>query len=88
MRKLTVGQKRDIKAIAAKRDEDIDFSDAPPVPDWSQAKSASSTGQKRLLPGKPTLSPYLSGFLRSAACPPTFAATTACPLLPRMLCST
>src|SRR5215470_7622209 len=34
MRKLTEGQKRDIEAIAAKRDEDIDFSDAPPVPDW------------------------------------------------------
>ena len=38
MRKLTEGQKRDIKAIAAKRDQDIDFSDAPPVPDWSGAE--------------------------------------------------
>jgi len=28
-------QKRDIRAIAAKRDEDIDFSDAPAVVDWS-----------------------------------------------------
>jgi uncharacterized protein (DUF4415 family) len=38
MRKLTKGQKRDIKAIAAKRDEDIDFSDAPPVRDWNGAE--------------------------------------------------
>src|ERR1700756_24259 len=38
MRKLTKEQKRDIKAIAAKRDQDIDFSDAPPVPDWSGAE--------------------------------------------------
>ena len=38
MRKLTEAQKRDIKAIAAKRDEDIDFSDAPPVPDWKGAE--------------------------------------------------
>ena len=38
MRKLTEGQKRDIKAIAAKRDEDIDFSDAPLVPDWKGAE--------------------------------------------------
>ena len=38
MRKLTVGQKRDIKATAAKRDEDIDFSDAPSVPDWKGAE--------------------------------------------------
>jgi uncharacterized protein (DUF4415 family) len=38
MRKLTVGQKRDIKAIAAKKDEDIDFSDAPPIHDWKGAE--------------------------------------------------
>jgi len=38
MRKLTEGQKRDIKAIAAKKDEDIDFSDAPLVPDWKGAE--------------------------------------------------
>ena len=37
MRKLTKEQKRDIRAIAGKRDEDIDFSDAPPVLDWSGA---------------------------------------------------
>jgi uncharacterized DUF497 family protein len=47
MRKLTEVQRRDIKAVAAKRDEDIDFSDAPPIPDWNGAESASSTGQKR-----------------------------------------
>jgi uncharacterized protein (DUF4415 family) len=35
MRKLTKEQKREIRAIAAKRDEDIDFSDAPGVVDWS-----------------------------------------------------
>jgi uncharacterized protein (DUF4415 family) len=38
MRKLTKEQKRDIRAIAAKRDEDIDFSDAPQVLDWSGAQ--------------------------------------------------
>lgn len=38
MRKLTRQQQRDIRAIAAKRDEDIDFSDAPPVLDWSGAE--------------------------------------------------
>lgn len=35
MRKLTKEQRRDIAAIAAKKDEDIDFSDAPPVLNWS-----------------------------------------------------
>jgi len=38
MRKLTRPQKQDIRAIAAKKDEDIDFSDAPPVLDWSSAE--------------------------------------------------
>lgn len=38
MRKLTKEQKRDIRAIAAKRNQDIDFSDAPPVLDWSGAE--------------------------------------------------
>lgn len=38
MRKLTKEQKRDIRAIAKKRDEDIDFSDIPPVLDWSGAE--------------------------------------------------
>lgn len=38
MRKLTKQQKRDIQAIAAKRDRDIDFSGAPPVLDWSGAE--------------------------------------------------
>ena len=38
MRKLTREQKRDFRAIAAKRDEDIDFSDAPAVLDWSGAE--------------------------------------------------
>jgi uncharacterized protein (DUF4415 family) len=38
MRKLTKQQKLDIRAIAAKKDEDIDFSDAPPVLDWSRAE--------------------------------------------------
>jgi uncharacterized protein (DUF4415 family) len=38
MRKLTKEQKRDIRAIAAKRDQDIDFSDAPAVVDWSGAQ--------------------------------------------------
>jgi uncharacterized protein (DUF4415 family) len=38
MRRLTRQQERDIRAIAAKRDEDIDFSDAPAVLDWSGAE--------------------------------------------------
>lgn len=38
MRKLTKEQKRDIRAIAARRDAEIDFSDAPPVLDWSDAQ--------------------------------------------------
>jgi hypothetical protein len=38
MRKLTKEQKRDIRALAAKRDEDIDFSDVPLVLDWSGAE--------------------------------------------------
>jgi uncharacterized protein (DUF4415 family) len=38
MRKLTKEQKRDIQALVAKRDEDIDFSDAPPILDWSGAE--------------------------------------------------
>lgn len=38
MRKHTRQQERDIRAIAAKRDEDIDFTDAPPVLDWSGAE--------------------------------------------------
>ena len=37
MRKLTKNQKRDVAAIAIKKDSDIDFSDMPPVVDWSRA---------------------------------------------------
>ncbi|HEV3218673.1 MAG TPA: BrnA antitoxin family protein [Candidatus Acidoferrales bacterium] len=38
MRKLTKHQKLDIRAIAAKKDGDIDFSDVPPVLDWTSAE--------------------------------------------------
>ncbi len=38
MRKLTRKQKREIAAIAAKSDKDIDFSDALPILDWSGAE--------------------------------------------------
>lgn len=38
MRKLTKAQRRDVRAIAGRRDEDIDFSDAPRVLDWSKAE--------------------------------------------------
>lgn len=38
MRKLTREQKRDVRSIAAKKDEDIDLSDAPAVLDWSGAE--------------------------------------------------
>jgi uncharacterized protein (DUF4415 family) len=38
MKKLTKAQKWDIRAVAGKRDEDIDFTDTPPVLDWSRAE--------------------------------------------------
>ena len=38
MSKLTKEQKRDIAAIAAMKDEDIDFSDIPLKLDWSKAE--------------------------------------------------
>src|SRR5579863_2188694 len=38
MKKLTKEQKRDIAAIAAMKDEDIDLSDMPEVVDWSRAE--------------------------------------------------
>ena len=38
MRKLSREQKRDIAAIAAKKDEDIDLSEMPEVVDWSNAE--------------------------------------------------
>ncbi len=38
MRKLSKEQKRDIVAIAAMKEEDIDFSDMPEVVDWSRAE--------------------------------------------------
>lgn len=38
MRKLSTGQKRDIAAIRAKKDQTIDFSDIPAVVDWSGAE--------------------------------------------------
>jgi uncharacterized protein (DUF4415 family) len=37
MKRLTKEQKRDIAAVAAMRDEDIDLSDMPEVTDWSGA---------------------------------------------------
>ena len=38
MRRLTREQRRDIAAIAAKKDEDIDFSDIPLKLDWSNVE--------------------------------------------------
>lgn len=38
MKKLTREQKRDIRVIGRKRDEHIDFSDVPPILDWSGAE--------------------------------------------------
>lgn len=38
MKKLTKEQKRDIRAVAKKRDHEIDFSDMPPVIDWAGAE--------------------------------------------------
>ncbi len=37
MKRLTKEQRRDIAAIAAKRDEDIDLSGMPEITDWSGA---------------------------------------------------
>ncbi|HXJ06685.1 MAG TPA: hypothetical protein VNH65_16390 [Candidatus Acidoferrum sp.] len=48
----------------------------------------SSPVRRFLPPAKTTLSLCLSGFLKSAACPPASAATTACPLLLPTRCST
>ena len=38
MKRLTKAQRRDIRTIAAQKDEDIDFSDAPLALDWSAAE--------------------------------------------------
>ena len=38
MKKLMKKAKRDIRTITAKRDQDIDFSDATAVLDWSGAE--------------------------------------------------
>lgn len=38
MRKLSKEQKRDIAALRAMRDEDVDLSDMPEVVDWSKAE--------------------------------------------------
>jgi len=38
MKKLTRDQKREIAAIAAKKDADIDLSEMPEVVDWSGAE--------------------------------------------------
>jgi len=38
MKRLSTEQKRDIAGLAAKRDEDIDFSDIPLKLDWSKAQ--------------------------------------------------
>lgn len=44
MKKLTKTQSRDIRAIATQKDEDIDFSDAPPVLDWAGAEMGKFLG--------------------------------------------
>ena len=38
MKKLTKRQRRDVRAIAARKDEDIDFADVPPILNWSKAE--------------------------------------------------
>ena len=42
MKRLTKKQKREVAAIAAKKDEDIDLSEMPEVIDWRDAEWASS----------------------------------------------
>ncbi len=48
MKRLTKGQKREIAAIAAKKDEDIDVSEMPEVIDWGGAETG------RFYPSHPT----------------------------------
>jgi uncharacterized protein (DUF4415 family) len=38
MKKLTKGQKREIAAVATKKDADIDLCDMPEILDWSDAE--------------------------------------------------
>jgi uncharacterized protein (DUF4415 family) len=38
MKKLSKRQRRDVRAIAARKDEDIDFADVPPILNWSKAE--------------------------------------------------
>ncbi|MFI5116579.1 MAG: hypothetical protein ACHP8B_07765 [Terriglobales bacterium] len=38
MKRLTKEQKREIAAVAAKKDEDIDLAEMPEVIDWSDAE--------------------------------------------------
>jgi hypothetical protein len=47
MKKLTKQQRRDIRAIAKKREEDINFSDALPIFDWSGAEIGKFYHQRR-----------------------------------------
>jgi uncharacterized protein (DUF4415 family) len=47
MRNLTTVQKRETRAIAAKKDEDIDFSDGPPVHECSRTEIGRFTGPKK-----------------------------------------
>jgi hypothetical protein len=47
MRKPTKEQKRDIRVIASKRDEDIGFPTLLPFSTGTEPKSASSIGQRR-----------------------------------------
>jgi hypothetical protein len=58
MRKLTKEQKRDIRAIAAKKDDDIDFSDVPRVIDWSVGEIGKFYRPKK----KPTIKAGLPRF--------------------------
>jgi hypothetical protein len=47
MRKLAKEQKRDIAAIAARREQDIDLSDMPEVVDWSGAEMGKFTARRK-----------------------------------------
>ena len=54
MRKLRKAQRQELRAAAAKKDADIDFSDIPRISDWSGAEIGkfyrpdSETGLKRI----------------------------------------
>ena len=44
---LTQAQRAELKSLAARRDDEIDTSDAPELPDWSGAKRGVFTAERK-----------------------------------------